>query len=385
LPATESPPRKAGKRIFLLSEMIHNPEVNSDLRSRGVQFLMDTSGRTLIPLSELTSDDIVIVPAFGTTVQIQESLQRIGIDPYRYDTTCPFVKRVWRKAEELGEKGYTVVIHGKRSHEETAATFSHATQKTIGPVTDNSIADGTPCVIVRDLEDAAFLADLILGKISLPLFSERFAGATSEGFDPALHLERVGVVNQTTMLASETEAISLLIRDAMKTKYGVINLPQHFADTKDTLCYATNENQNATKAMIEAGADIAIVVGGYNSSNTTHLVELCSERLPTFYIKDASEILSKREICHFDLTSRSVVLTRDWLSQKDSSRPLKIALTSGASCPDRTVDQVVSRVLELFEDAKTSQEALKELVSSGNSRGEKALTQPKPSLLAVYI
>ena len=342
-----------GKNIYLLSEMIHNPEVNLDLRSRGVQFLMDPSGRVLVPLAELKSDDIVIVPAFGTSVKMQESLQQLGIDPYRYDTTCPFVKRVWKKAEELGREGFTVIIHGKRMHEETTATFSHAEQ------------DG-PCLIVRDEEDAQMLGDFILGRVSLEVISEAFDGACSDGFDFSVHLDKVGVVNQTTMLSSETERIAEIVKNAFVEKYGMTHIGEHFAETRDTLCYATNENQNATRAMIEAGASLAIVVGGYNSSNTSHLYELCAKSMPTYYIKDATEILSSREICHFDLATRNVIMTRDWLLKTDTKYPIKIAITSGASCPDRTVDRVIIRILELVEGTTPADSALTNLLNENN-------------------
>lgn len=325
-----------GRRIFLLSEMIHNPEVNADLERRGVRFLMKTDGTRLIDLQTLTPEDIVIVPAFGTTVELQEELCRLGIDPYKFDTTCPFVQKVWKRAEELGRAGYTVVVHGKKSHEETRATFSHSKQD-------------APTLVILNMEDANFLAEFISGRIPTSEFLSRFEGAMSAGFQPERDLNRLGIVNQTTMLASETLAIAERIKAALLERYGAEMLSQHYADTRDTLCYATYENQTATKALIAEGADIAIIVGGYNSSNTSHLVELAELAMPAFYIKNAAELLSRDRIRHFDLHRKEVIESSPWLPVKPENRPLDIALTSGASCPDRIVEEVMARILELCE------------------------------------
>lgn len=336
-----------GKRIFLLSEMIHNPDVNADLEQRGVKFLMSPDGEVRIPFETLRPEDIVIVPAFGTTLQLQARLSALGIDPYYYDTTCPFVEKVWKRAEELGRAGFTVIVHGKRSHEETRATFSHS-------------ECGAPTLVILDMADARFLVDFILGRKSIAEFWERFADCASEGFNPELHLERVGVVNQTTMLASETHAIAQTIRAGMEEKFGAEHLRSHFADNRDTLCYATNENQTSTKELIKAGADLALVVGGYNSSNTSHLVELCEEAMPTYYIKNAGEILSENSIRHFDLRSKAVRETAEWLPAASASRPLTVALTSGASCPDRTVNDVITRLTELIPGCDSSASAVEQ-------------------------
>lgn len=323
------------KRIFLLSEMIHNPDVNTDLEQRGVKFLMHPDGTVKIPLNTLTREDVVIVPAFGTTVQLQQQLSEIGIDPYYYDTTCPFVEKVWRRAEELGNDGFTVVVHGKRTHEETRATFSHS-------------ECGAQTLVILDMDDALFLVDYILGRKTIKEFWDKFEFCVSEGFDPETDLQRIGVVNQTTMLASETHAIAQTIKQGMLKKYGEDLIRDHFADTRDTLCYATNENQNATKELIRAGADLAIVVGGYNSSNTSHLVELCEAEMPTYYIKNVHEIVDAHRIRHFELEAKEVVESQDWLPQASLANPLTIAITSGASCPDKTVDDVISKLSELI-------------------------------------
>lgn len=327
------------KRIFLLSEMIHNPGVNNDLRERGVEFLMNTDGSRRVNFSELSRADIVIVPAFGTTVELQDELDRLGIDPYRYDTTCPFVEKVWKRSAELGRKGFTVIVHGKRSHEETRATFSHSRQ-------------GSPTLVLLDRKDAEFLASFIRGEVSEAAFYERFSDCVSDGFNPQEDLLRLGVVNQTTMLASETVEITEIIKEALLEVHGT--LEGHFADTRDTLCYATYENQRATRALLESKADLALVVGGYNSSNTSHLVELFSEVTPVYYIKDATEIFSANSIQHFNLETQRLEQSENWLPEKE---PVTIALTSGASCPDATVYDVMVRVCQFFEDAFSIEQA----------------------------
>jgi 4-hydroxy-3-methylbut-2-en-1-yl diphosphate reductase len=332
-----------GRRIFLLSEMIHNPHVNEDLRERGVEFIMTPGGDQLVEWDSLTPEDIVIVPAFGTTLEIQALLAERNIDPYSYDTTCPFVEKVWNRTESLGERDCTIVIHGKRTHEETRATFSHS-------------RENAPTIIVQNMAETERLARIVSVDEPLERFEEWFRGQCSEGFDPTVHLNRIGVVNQTTMLASETQAIADRLRQAMLQRYGSDSISEHFIDTRDTLCYATNENQNATMALIETGGDLAIVVGGYNSSNTSHLVELCEEKMPTYFIKDAGEIESAEIINHFDLHSHTLHNTEQWLPVE--SRPLDIVLTSGASCPDALVDDVVQQIVSFFPDALSVDEAL---------------------------
>jgi 4-hydroxy-3-methylbut-2-enyl diphosphate reductase len=323
------------KRIFLLSEMIHNPRVNDDLRQRGIQFLCDTSGRQLIPFDHLTPDDIVIVPAFGTTLEIQKELARRGIDPYAFNTTCPFVEKVWKKSHDIGSLNYTVVVHGKRHHEETRATFSYAKAE-------------APVVIVRDLEEAKQLARVIRREASREFFYEYFADRHSPEFDPDRHLQRVGVVNQTTMLATETQAIAELLRQAMAARYGEKDIDEHFADTNDTLCYATKENQDATVALIDDGGDVAVVVGGYNSSNTSHLVELCEERMPTYFICDADEMGSPRRIRHLNIHTRAICVTEDWLPNPKNGSPIDVVLTAGASCPDSLLDDTLHKIVAWF-------------------------------------
>ena len=324
------------KRIFLLSEMIHNPDVNNDLKSRGVKFIMDTSGNQLIDWGELNSDDIIIIPAFGTTLEIQKKLAEIGLDAYKYNTTCPFVEKVWNRSTQLGKQNYTIIIHGKHYHEETRATFSHSVV--------NSAS-----VIVRDIEETKFLSRVILGEKSQKDFFEFFKGKYSEGFDVNDDLLKIGVVNQTTMLATETQAIADYLKETMLKKYGENDLKNHFADTRDTLCYATNDNQEATYGLLEKKADFAIVVGGYNSSNTSHIVELCEEKIKTYFVSSADKILSKDIIHHFDIDKKEEITTRNFLPEK---KPVDILLTSGASCPDAVVEQVLKKIISLFDNVK---------------------------------
>jgi 4-hydroxy-3-methylbut-2-en-1-yl diphosphate reductase len=325
-----------GKRIFLLSEMIHNPEVNRDLQSLGIRFIMDTGGRQLIPWEHLAPEDVVIIPAFGTTLEIEAHLQERGIAIATYDTTCPFVQKVWKRARELGTERHTIVVHGNHRHEETRATFSHSRQD-------------APTLI---------LADIITGRLPLSEFHAVFEGKYSEGFDPARDLGRVGVVNQTTMLATETQAIADLIRSAMVQRYGEAAIHDHFADTRDTLCYATNDNQRATYGLLAQPADLAIIVGGYNSSNTSHIVELCEGKYPSYFISSADEIQSPQEIHHFDHHHQRHLTTMDFLPAKAVTT---IVLTSGASCPDAMVDAVLQKLLGYFPAARSIEAVVSEL------------------------
>ncbi len=332
------------KRVFLLSQMIHNQEVNNDLQSRGIRFILDTDGTQFIPWGQIKKEDVVIVPAFGTTLEIENLLLDKGVEVQKYNTTCPFVEKVWNRAEKLGKEEHTIIIHGKPKHEETRATFSHS-------------ARNGPSVIVSDMEEARQLGEYIPGKKSKEEFYEEFAWKFSEGFDPSKHLQRVGVVNQTTMLATETQAIADYFRQLMVQYYGVENIKQHFADTRDTLCYATNDNQDSTYQLLETEADLAIVVGGYNSSNTSHIVELCERKFPTYFINSDSEIKSKQEIHHFDYHKKEKRITQNFLPRKN---PLHVVLTSGASCPDTLVDRVMLKILGFYSETKSVEKLLQE-------------------------
>lgn len=326
-----------GKRIFLLSEMIHNPQVNADLVQHGIQFLQDTHGHQLIPFDMVTADDVVLIPAFGTTLAIEAALREKGIPIEKYNTTCPFVEKVWNRSEVIARKDYSIIIHGKPSHEETRATFSHA-------------AANAPSIVVKDLAEAELLAGFITGEKDPSLFPGIFEGQYTPGFDITRDLKRIGVVNQTTMLASDTQAIADYLKKIIVSHTGD---PESFADTRDTLCYATNDNQTAVSGMLETPADLAIVVGGYNSSNTSHLVELCEMKLPTYYISSAAKILSGDTISHYDFHAKEERTTHDFLPDK---KPLHILITSGASCPDAMVEAVISKLTGLFPGAAPMQE-----------------------------
>ncbi len=357
------------RRIFLLSEMIHNPQVNADLQSRGVRFLQDTHGQQLIPFSDLKADDIVIIPAFGTTLEIEKQLRDIGIQTEKYNTTCPFVEKVWNRSSQIASSDYTIIVHGKPGHEETRATFSHA-------------AAETPTVVVKDMAEARELARYIgpnavaagptSGKPHKPplsrsstqtanetasddsggavmpeTFYTRFAGQFSEGFDVNKDLQRIGVVNQTTMLASDTQAIADFLRQRVMEQYGLTEatIADRFADTRDTLCYATLDNQSAVMGLLATPADLAIVVGGYNSSNTSHLVELCEEKMPTYFISSEEKILSPQSILHYNFHEKKELKSEGWLPSTSSVR---ILISSGASCPDALVESVIRKLAAYF-------------------------------------
>ena len=333
-----------GKRIFLLSEMIHNPQVNADLQAHGVEFLQDNYGRELISFDELNTDDIVIIPAFGTTLELEKKLNDLGIQTEKYNTTCPFVEKVWNRSEQIAKKNYTIIIHGKPTHEETRATFSHA-------------AANAPSIVVKDMQQTIELAKYITGEKPAEQFYKEFKGQYSEGFDITKDLERIGVVNQTTMLASDTQAIADYLKQVMIVKYKltVTNAEERFADTRDTLCYATLENQQAVTGMLQTGADLAIVVGGYNSSNTSHLVELCEEKLQTYFISNEEKIISSKEILHYNFHTKQEILTKDFLPNK---KPVKILVTSGASCPDALVEGIINRLASYFPATVTIEDLI---------------------------
>jgi 4-hydroxy-3-methylbut-2-enyl diphosphate reductase len=320
------------------------------LNNMGIKFLMDTSGNELINWNELTSDDIIIIPAFGTTIEIEKKLNDKGINPYQYDTTCPFVEKVWNRSSALGEDDCTIIIHGKHLHEETRATFSHSQKN-------------APSLIVRDLNEAKILGSIILGEKDEKEFHTFFDGKYSIDFNVENDLEKIGVVNQTTMLATETQEIADHLKSVMIKKYGVENLNDHFADTRDTLCYATNDNQEATYGLLKMDADLAIVVGGYNSSNTGHIAELCQEKLPTYFISSEEKILDPNQILHFDIQTKQEKVTKKYLPQ---AKPVTISLTSGASCPDATVELVLRKLLSFFEETKNVNEVVEAITFNVN-------------------
>jgi len=334
-----------GKRIFLLSQMIHNPDVNNDLIERGVQFLQDTNGNQLINFDTLTSDDIVIIPAFGAPLNIISILESKNIKTEKYNTTCPFVERVWKKSESIGKENYTIIIHGKHSHEETRATFSRSDKH-------------SKAIVVRDLNDSKLLAEYILGNKNKEQFAIDFKDKYSESLNIETDFERIGVINQTTMLASETEEIADFFKTLMIKKYSEETISNHFADTRDTLCYATNENQDATYGLLNVEADLAIVVGGYNSSNTSHLVELCEKKFPTFFISSEKEIIDASTIQHYDYTNKKLLTTKNYLPKHT---PINVIITSGASCPDSIVEGVINKINSFYSDLITVEDVFKNL------------------------
>ncbi len=341
-----------GKRIFLLSEMIHNPHVNKDLQDSGVRFLQDTSGKQIIPFSALNADDIVLIPAFGTTLEIEKQLNDTGISTEKYNTTCPFVEKVWNRSEAIAQKKYTIIIHGKPKHEETRATFSHA-------------STNAPSVVVKDMEQSIELAKYITGEKPAAQFYIEFQNQFSPCFNIEKDLQRIGVVNQTTMLASDTQSISDYLKQVMIDHYGLDkdNVEDRFADTRDTLCYATNDNQTAVMGMLSTDADFAIVVGGYNSSNTSHLVELCEEKLPTYFISSEEKIISDKDIMHYNFHTKQELLTTDFLPK---NKIAKVLLTSGASCPDALVENVIRKLISFFPGSKTAEEMIKQFDNEAN-------------------
>jgi len=335
-----------GKRIFLLSEMIHNPFVNEDLQARGVKFLMDTYGKMLISFESLNPDDIVLIPAFGTTLDIEQRIRSLGIAIEKYDTTCPFVEKVWNRSGQIAANGYSIVLHGKPTHEETRATFSHS-------------ALNAPTVVVNDMKETIALGKYLTGEKEASAFYDEFKGRYSEGFDIHRDLQRFGVVNQTTMLASDTQAIADYLKNLVAKQYGLTEemIGGRFADTRDTLCYATNDNQTSVSGMLQQEADIAVIVGGRNSSNTSHLVELCEEKLPSFFVRSEEDIVSGNQIIQYNWRTKEESTVVRWLP---SHTPARILITSGASCPDAMVEGVLNKIHSFFPGARPFESVMEE-------------------------
>lgn len=333
-----------GKRVFMLSELIHNSFVNEDLRSRGLQYLQTEkglpfkadSGRLL--WDELKNDDIVIIPAFGASNEDKARLIEKGINITEYDATCRLVENVWTRARMYGEKGFTIILHGKSEHEETKASFS------------NSRAYA-PTLIVRDMKEAHVLGKVILEE-DTDLFYSTFEEKYSERFNPEIDLAKLAVVNQTTLLASETLAIADYLRTVLIQKYGASELSNHFGESgKDklgnTLCYATNVNQEATRLMLEEAADFAFIIGGHNSSNTSQLYRLAEDKFAekAFYIQSEKDILSLESIAHYEYRTKQVIC-KPFASY--GQNPLRVMITAGASCPDGIIQQVVMKINSFF-------------------------------------
>lgn len=315
------------KTLYITNEIIHNPYVNRRLVELGVRFL----GRDYT-LADVTSDDVVILPAFGVTTVEMEDLRAKGC--VLVDTTCGSVMNVWRRVRQYVKDRRTSVIHGKYAHEETRATSSRATE------------EDCHYLVVRDHAETELVCAYIRqdeGCLSREAFQERFSAAVSPGFDPDLHLQHIGLANQTTMLSTESLEIAQMLGDAVKDRYGEEEHAERYRSF-DTICSATQDLQDAALELGRQGdLDLLLVVGGYNSSNTSHLVEIGGEFCPSYHIDSATEILSESEIQHQPLDAKSTTLSRDWLPPG----PLTIGITAGASTPNRTVGEVVERVLEV--------------------------------------
>ena len=311
------------RQVFLTGEIIHNPHVNTQLRDQGIRFLSDPTES----LDALTPDDVVILPAFGTTVELLEDL--VGRGCTLVDTTCGSVLNVWKNVKRYRDDGYTAIIHGKYWHEETRATASQALH-----------AGGGAYLVVLDRAEAATVCEYIRHGGSAPALLQRFEHAVSPGFDPDTHLQRVGCANQTTMLSSESLEIGEMFRQAMRDRYGDEQLAARFR-AFDTICSATQDRQDAVIALLaEQSIDLMVVIGGYNSSNTCNLARICADQRPTFHIADAAGLVSASAIRHKPVGGKQEVTTPDWLP----AGPVVIGLTSGASTPDNIVESVIRRL-----------------------------------------
>ena len=315
------------KPIYLLGEIIHNPEVNDQIRNMGIQTMPPKP--TEEEMSRLGAEDVVIIPAFGTEVSTRKKLQEKGC--IMVDTTCGDVMSVWKRVRQYSKESVTSIIHGKAKHEETKATTSQATAYGTGHY-----------LVVYDLAETDYVCNYILMGGNKQEFLEQFKGAYSPGFDPDIHLQAVGVANQTTMLRGETEEVQRRIRGAMEKKHGAGNLPEHFRFF-DTICGATQDRQDALEKMLKEPMNLLIVVGGYNSSNTSHLAEMGEKVLPTFFIKNAAKMVSDSLIIHYNLHRQQEVDTRDWLP----SGKITVGITAGASCPNNLIEDAIRRLFEL--------------------------------------
>ncbi len=316
------------RTVFLTGEIIHNPHVNDRLRGAGVRFLSDPGEG----IEQVTADDVVILPAFGVTIADLEQFVAAGCT--LVDTTCGSVLNVWKNVRRYARDGYTAIIHGKLRHEETQATASQM-----------SVASEGRYVVVLDCEETRVLCDCIRGRVDSETFLDRLGQGCSPGFDPARDLVRVGLANQTTMLMTESLAVGDMVRRAMLDRYGEAALPEHYR-AFDTICSATQDRQDALlKLLDERRFDVALVIGGYNSSNTRNLTRICAERVSTYHIADPS-CLDPASVRHLPAGTRpgAETTTRGWLP---AGGPLAVAVTAGASTPDNIVGEVIERLGEL--------------------------------------
>ncbi|MBN8246634.1 MAG: 4-hydroxy-3-methylbut-2-enyl diphosphate reductase, partial [Verrucomicrobia bacterium] len=317
-------------RIFLLGEIIHNPEVNDQIRGMGIVSISPKPADEELARLQLSGDDVVLIPAFGTEVATRRKLEATGCQ--MVDTTCGDVMSVWKRVRQYSKDGVTSIIHGKAKHEETKATTSQATAYGTGHY-----------LVVFDLVETDYVCRYILEGGDQAEFLSKFKGAHSPGFDPEIHLRAVGVANQTTMLRGETEEVQHRFRSAMRQKFGDAALSEHFR-VFDTICGATQDRQDALEKMLKEPMDLLIVVGGYNSSNTSHLAEMGEKMLPTYFIKNAAKMDSAHRILHWNQHINQEVETRDWLP---SGKPVTVGITAGASCPNNLIEDTIRRLFDL--------------------------------------
>lgn len=316
------------RTLYILGEIIHNPEVNRQIGEMGIlNLLAPESG---VSVSDLQPEDVVIVPAFGTDVGTLAKIRERGCQIV--DTTCGDVMSVWKRVRHYASEDMTSIIHGKAAHEETKATASRATSSGKGHY-----------LVVLTLEETDLVCDYIVNGGNKEAFLERFKGAVSEGFDPDLHLKRVGVANQTTMLRGETEEVQRRIARAVEKRDGKESASVNFRFF-DTICGATQERQDALREMLDQPMDLLLVVGGYNSSNTSHLAEMGEEKLPTYFIRNAERMDTRERITHYDLHQKREVTSENWLG----ASPITIGITAGASCPNNLIEETVLRLYNLF-------------------------------------
>ena len=315
------------RRIFLLGEIIHNPEVNDQIRRLGIVTIAGKPGDEEI--NQLRPDDIVIIPAFGTEVATRKKLEEKGC--LFVDTTCGDVMSVWKRVRQYSKDAVTSIIHGKAWHEETMATSSQARASGNGHY-----------LVVFTLAETDYVCQYIVQGGDKAEFLAKFKGAYSEGFDPDIHLQAIGVANQTTMLRGETEEVQRRLKSAMARKYGESELPGHFRFF-DTICGATQDRQDALEKLLRQPLDLLLVIGGYNSSNTSHLAEMGESKLPTYFIKNAAKMESETLIRHYDQHRHQEVETRDWLPAGRAT----VGITAGASCPNNLIEDAIRRVFEL--------------------------------------
>jgi 4-hydroxy-3-methylbut-2-en-1-yl diphosphate reductase len=313
--------------LYILGEIIHNPEVNDQIRAMGIKFL--TGKEKNADVADLHKDDVVIIPAFGTEAATRRELEEKGC---RFvDTTCGDVMSVWKRVRQYSKDQVTSIIHGKAWHEETKATSSQTTA-----------SGGGHYLVVFTLAETDYVCHYILHGGDQAEFLKKFKGAYSEGFDPDRHLQTIGVANQTTMLRGETEEVQRRLRNVMIQKYGEAESDKHFRFF-DTICGATQDRQDALEKLLREPLNLLLVIGGYNSSNTSHLAEMGEAKLPTYFIKNAAKMVSDKLIVHYNQHQLKEVETRDWLP----SGKITVGVTAGASCPNNLIEDTIRRLFEL--------------------------------------